>query len=863
MTTPTPEPRAGHTVSIALIASVALTAVVTVVLVVFAVFFYRAEREQRWSQLHKALAVSADELVVAVELPVWNFDESQIQAVMRGSLNNHDLYASVVMPASGKGRYILSRNAAGGFDSVARLPDNPELLMERRLIIAAGQDIGSVSVYATPLPLLAQLRQRLIGIVGVIVVLDLTLVLSLYLLLWFLMLKPLKAVGQYAAGVMAGQGADAPQPRVWFFGELKTLNGSIRAMIALLDSRYLAMRNSEERLQIATIAASIGIWDWNIASNELNWDEQMLRLYRPEQSDFGDLLESWSRAILPEDRPGAMRALGAAMRGERELDEEFRIVWPNGTIRHIKADAVVFRDAEGAPVRMVGTSYDITEHKAAEQELLRHRHHLEELVEARTQALSVAVTQAQAANRAKSVFLANMSHELRTPLNSVIGFSRLMAGSTHMQADEKRNLAIIHRSGNHLLTLINDILELSKIEAGRLTTQTEVVGLDGLLREVMDMVSMRAQQSGVALRLDSAGLPASARLDATKLRQVLLNLMSNAVKFTLRGAVTLVVRAGRQGDDAWCLDCAVVDSGIGIAMADQERIFEPFVQADGAKEGTGLGLSISREFVRLLGGTLTLESTLGNGAAFRFAIPVLAATAPAPALEMATLPAPQGGKRILVVDDNLDGCELLRTLLVPLGFLVETEHDGGAALAAVERWRPHLVFMDWRMPGLGGLEATRRLRAAGGPAQPRIVMLTASAFEEETQAALAAGADEFLRKPVDQEQLYLALERQLGLNFARREPAPTPATPLCHADLAALEPEPRQQLRVALQELNLARVEALLLPLRPKLGGLAGRIDEMLGRHQYPQLCALLDEAEPATGAATAEAVAPGAMGIS
>ncbi|MFM9438137.1 signal transduction histidine kinase/DNA-binding response OmpR family regulator, partial [Janthinobacterium sp. CG_23.3] len=645
-----------------------------------------------------------------------------------------------------------------------------------------------------------------------------------------------------------------PPPRVWFVGELRALNRAIRAMTALLDSRYRAMHRSEERLQMATLAGGIGTWDWDVVSNALSGDEQMQRLYHAENGR--DWLATWTGALLEADRLATQRALGAALRGEAEFDVEFRIRWPDGTVRHIKADAVIFRDAGGRPLRMVGTNYDITEHKEAEQELLRHRHHLEELVEERTGALSVAVEQAEAANRAKSVFLANMSHELRTPLNSVIGFSRLMADSTHMLDEEKRNLAIIHRSGNHLLTLINDILELSKIEAGRLTAQTEVAALDGLLQEVMDMLSVRAAQSGIALRLDAAGLPPTARLDATKLRQVLLNLMSNAVKFGLRGAVTLGARAQALGGERWQLSFAVSDQGIGIAPADQQRIFEPFIQADGdgAKEGTGLGLTISREFVRLLGGELVLESAPGRGSVFRFAIPVQAALAApaAPPSEVAALAAAQRGKRILVVDDNADGRALLHKLLAPLGFQVEQAEDGAAALAAIAAWRPELVFMDWRMPGLDGLEVTRRVRAQGALAQPRIVMLTASAFEGERLAALAAGADEFLRKPVEQDRLYRILERQLQLQFERRAAVapPPPRAPLAGADLAALPPAQRATLRAALQELNLARAGAMLAELGPEFAGVVGGIEDMLAAYQYPQLCALLD----AAGAAPASA---------
>jgi signal transduction histidine kinase/CheY-like chemotaxis protein len=534
--------------------------------------------------------------------------------------------------------------------------------------------------------------------------------------------------------------------------------------------------------------------------------------------------------------------------GTAEFDIEYRLIWPDGTVHYMKADAMTFRDTEGHAMRMVGVNYDVTDSRVAEQELRRHRNHLEDLVAERTNALSVAVRQAQAANRAKSTFLANMSHELRTPLNSVIGFSRLMADSKNMLPEEKRNLAIIHRSGQHLLTLINDILELSKIEAGRAVLQTEVLNLHDMLQEVLDMVSMRAVQTGVELVLDSAGLPASARVDGTKLRQVLLNLMSNAVKFTAQGKVTLKVRgAARNGQCE--LAFAVIDDGPGIAEEDQLRIFEPFIQAEGpgAKEGTGLGLTISREFVQLMGGTLAVQSAPGQGATFHFTVVVqVADEAPAGRQDEVTALEPQQRRRILVVDDNADGCALMESLLKPLGFEVAAVGDGVQALAMVDVWQPDLVFMDWRMPVLDGISATRQIRASQDSPQPGIVMLTASAFAEEREEALAAGADEFMRKPVEQEQLYAVLERQLTLQFVRRHRAAArqaPPAPLDRADLQRLDATLREDLKTALQELNLTRVALLLEPLPPTLADVVARIEHMVQLHQYPQLCALLDDA--------------------
>ncbi|NVI81880.1 PAS domain-containing protein [Janthinobacterium sp. BJB401] len=657
-------------VSIVLAVSVALTFVVTALLLVFAVLFYQSEREQRWQQLHRSLAVSADQLAVAIELPLWNLDEKQMQAIMRSMLGKRDLVASSLTPGIGKEALVLRRTASGAIDSFSSLSAEPGWLVQRRPVTMGGQVIGSVAVYATPALLHAQLRQRALGIGAMIVALDVILVASIWLLMWCLMLKPLKAIGQYAAGVQAGQGeAFGTPPKAWFLGELRTLYRSIRDMVALLDSRYRALQRSEERVQMATGAASIGIWDWNVINDALQWDEQMYAQFKADADSTVAPAAIWRAALVPDDVPAAKEALRAALGAGQAFTHEYRILWPDGAIRYIKADAVIFRDGRGQPMRLVGSNYDITAHREAELELLRHRHHLEELVAERTSALSVAVSQAQAANRAKSTFLANMSHELRTPLNSVIGFSRLMAASPNMQDDEKRNLAIIHRSGNHLLTLINEILDLSKGEAGRLHAQTAVVALAPLLQEVMDMLGMRAEQQGLALRLDCAGLPAAVVLDATRLRQVLLNLMSNAVKFAGGGEIALRVRGERRDGGLWMLSFAVSDTGIGIAPEDQQRIFEPFVQADsaGPKDGTGLGLAISREFVQLMKGELTVESTPGQGATFRFSIPAQAAEAPVQvSVPLPVAPAPEAPPALRAQDLLLLAGDERAALLVAL-----------------------------------------------------------------------------------------------------------------------------------------------------------------------------------------------------
>jgi PAS domain S-box-containing protein len=831
--------------SIAAIVSLALAAVVTLVLLAFAALFYTTESARRWDELARDLAISADQQAVAAALPAWNFDDSQILAVMKSGLNHRDLYASVVTATANQKSYLMVRDAGGRVVVADKLGDVAGMLNETRPIRVGGQTIGVVSVYATPRYVIEDLRLRRVTIVGVILVLDVALVLSVYLFLWYLMLAPIRAVGQYATSVQAG--AAAPARAGWFIGEIDTLNESIRQLVALLDSRYAALRGSQERLAIATSAAGMGIWDWDIVANSLVWDETMYRHFGVSPDRFGGSFDDWMGALHPDDFEQARDALAAALRGDGEYTAEFRIVRPDGQVRHIAAESLTFRDRDGRALRMVGVNYDITDQKVVREELLHHRNHLEDLVAERTAALSVAVTEAKAANRAKSVFLATMSHELRTPLNSVIGFARMMADSRTMSLDEKRNVAIIHRSGQHLLTLINDILELSKIEAGRVTLGDDAIDLGELLHEVIDMAGTRAAAVDLAIALDVEGVPSAGRTDGAKLRQVLLNLMSNAVKFAGGGSVTLAVR-GSPVDGGHLLAFAVRDTGIGIAPEDQQRIFDPFVQVDnGSRDGSGLGLTISREFVRLMGGALEVESTPGVGSTFRFSV-LVGAAAGVPlvvATDVTGLAGGERARRILVVDDNADGRKLLVDLLTPLGFEVDQADDGASGLAAIAAREPELVFMDWRMPGVDGIEATCRLRADTAAFQPRVVMLTASAFEEERLAALAAGADDFLRKPVDHDKLFLVIEQQLGVHFNRRQRvlAPARATPIDGAAMARLPLALRGHLRMALQELDLARVTRLLAPVHEEHAELASAIERLLAQHHYPELCRLIDDA--------------------
>ncbi len=429
---------------------------------------------------------------------------------------------------------------------------------------------------------------------------------------------------------------------------------------------------------------------------------------------------------------------------------------------------------------LVGTFQDITERKQAEAELEQHRHHLTELVQARTAELALAKEAAEAANQAKSTFLANMSHEIRTPLNAIIGFSQILERDQALDSHQQEQVHTIARSGQHLLGLINDILDLSKIEAGRLQLNLSDFNLHLLLDDMAKIFGLRAEAKGLHVQLErGAQVPVQVHGDEGKLRQVLINLLGNAVKFTHTGSITLragLASGGLNGQPAqvWL---EVEDTGPGISQADQALLFQPFQQAEAGRKsggGTGLGLSISQRLLHLMGGTIQLRSTPGQGTCFHVQLPLpgVQATEPlhprtlADNLAHARLAPGSAPVRVLVVDDLPDNRRLLHDVLTPAGFSVLQAANGVEALALFEQHAPHVVLMDMRMPVMDGYEATRRIKASASGARTPVVAVTASALEDDRQAILDCGVDAYMSKPVEPARLFGKLQQLLQLNYA-------------------------------------------------------------------------------------------------
>lgn len=413
-------------------------------------------------------------------------------------------------------------------------------------------------------------------------------------------------------------------------------------------------------------------------------------------------------------------------------------------------------------------------------------------------ALKQAKETADAANRAKSEFLANMSHELRTPLNAIIGFSQVLNRDPSL-IQHKQTLDIINRSGEHLLELINDILEMSKIEAGRAALNETTLDFYRLLDNLEAMLRLKASAKNLQLIFDrTSDVPPYLKADEGKLRQVLINLLSNAIKFTDQGGVILRVRA--HTTDALYLNFEVEDTGVGINPQELDQLFLAFGQTEAGRnsqQGTGLGLAISQKFVQLMGGEIRVKSVLGQGSVFSFEIPISVADptmipAPYPIAQVVGLEPNQPTYRILAVDDRTESRLLLVKLLGEIGFEVREATNGKEAIAVWEDWQPHLIWMDMRMPVMDGYEATRQIKATLQGQATVIIALTASAFEEDRHLVLSAGCDDFLRKPFRAETLWEKMGHHLGVRYCYEVTGAEifePLVPEGHRDLI------RQQLR--------------------------------------------------------------------
>ena len=490
---------------------------------------------------------------------------------------------------------------------------------------------------------------------------------------------------------------------------------------------------------------------------------------------------SYSDVIFDEDRKFVHNQVQHAIAEHKRFSFEYRIKTKSGAIKWVAEKGIGLFSANGELIAVEGFINDITGLKKAENELRRYNELLEQKVDERTIELKTAKEQAESANHAKSLFLSKISHEIRTPMNAILGFSQLMRRDPELSETQINYLNTINRSGEHLLALINDVLEMSKIEAGCIILQPEPIDFCRLIEDLVTMFRVRTEAKNLQLDvLLEKNVPHFLMCDGAKLREVLINIFSNAVKFTEKGGIVIRVnlasgqKPSKDINEKIRLCVEVEDTGCGIAGDEIAAVFIPFEQAD--KEhwhaGTGLGMPISRQFARMMGGDLTIKSRLGKGSIFTFTFNAklsskdkIKSVKDENRLSISGLAPGQKMTKILVADDDDSNLELLLQLLKSIGFKTCKAHDGKEAIKVFNKEHPDAVLMDYHMPNADGFEATRKIKATPEGKDVPIIIVTASALDQSHENAMTAGADGLIKKPYIEDDLLEELKRLLHLKY--------------------------------------------------------------------------------------------------
>lgn len=572
-------------------------------------------------------------------------------------------------------------------------------------------------------------------------------------------------------------------------GYRSNLEALVEAKTRELQAASEKLRDNEELYGFALAATHDGVWDLRVENEVLHVNAAYTQMLGYEPGSLPPTFkELWIDLLHPDDSATLPNRVKEVMEHSDALEEEFRMRCKDGSYKWVLSRAeVVARTPQGHPQRIVGTHTDLSARKQFEEELL------------------AAKEAAESASRAKSAFLANMSHEIRTPMNGVIGMTHLLR-QTPLNARQMDMVNKINSAGKHLVDVINDILDISKIEAEQIRLDATDFHLSLLLDNVYSMVSDQAQKKGLKITLDTDHVPVWLNGDATRIRQALLNLLNNAIKFTERGRVIVRAILLESTAEVVVVRFEVHDTGIGISPEQQKRLFQSFEQADSSITrkygGSGLGLAITKRLAQLMGGDAGMHSEPGKGSTFWFSVRLLHGLgavpvdgAPGPARNMETSPAMLrkfGPQHVLVVDDVDMNRELVHALLEDSGLVVETANDGFEALTMARSNDFALILMDLQMPIMGGLESTQLIRKLPGRDQLPIIAMTANIFDEDRKACVEVGMSDFVAKPIDPAQLFRTLDRWLKapdgtspalVVAAAASPVPTP-TPFPGLDVA-------------------------------------------------------------------------------
>ncbi len=761
--------------------------IITILLTIFGVYAYYAAKDKRYNELKKESKIIAEQVKIGITVPIWYMDQMEIQKYIESIMKDEKIYCVVLeMNENQMSKYILKRDSKWNIIKVDSYNIKDNFLTEKRYIYHNGIMLGKVEIVVTDLFIKKQLEKYLINVIIGILLIDIILIIAIYGVLWRFIIKPLKSIEKYAKAIIDENDSFIDE-KIYYLEEMFNLKESIKKMVQMLKERYdnlkeskILLKNSERNYREIFNATTDAIFIQDKDSGVIiDVNEAMLKMYGYSKEEvLFSSVEKFSVKEKGYNDKIIMENIETAKNRDNNIFEWLALskngeqFWVEVSLKNKKI---------GDKERVVAVVRDITERKKIEKEIEAYKNNLEVMVTTRTRQLEAvnfslvkAKEEADFANRAKSIFLANMSHEIRTPMNSVLGYAQLLLRDKKLEKDERSFVEAIYQSGNHLLNIINDILDMSKIESGKELLFLQETNMEEVVEEIYKMFYIKFKEKELKFKVEiKSDITAILNADRQKIVKILINLVGNAFKFTEKGEVTVKVYCEKENNNDYFYNITVEDTGTGIANEELDKIFLPFEQSYSGKKtgtGTGLGLAISKKQALMMAGDIKVESKENSGSKFYFTfkaekMKINKRESDRVLKTIYKIKNSEIIKKIGIVDDVAANRKVLSLLLKDVGYRVCEAENGLEAIEMAEKEKPDLMLIDKVMPGIDGIETLKRLREKKWFKDKKAVMISASAFGEDERAAIEKGFDGFIKKPFVANELLAYIGEILEVNY--------------------------------------------------------------------------------------------------